>query len=60
MIAMRYNDVCDGIHVLDDVLAKYKNAIREKGLIRDTPAYSDWVFLKQGQAVPAQKMGFMA
>ncbi|KEY74063.1 hypothetical protein S7711_02653 [Stachybotrys chartarum IBT 7711] len=54
IIAMRYNDVRDGTNVLDDVLVKYKNAIREKGLIRDSPVYSDWLFLKQGQAVPAQ------
>jgi hypothetical protein len=57
---MRYNDVRDGTNVLDDVLVKYKNAIREKGLIRDSPVYSDWLFLKQGQAVPAQTVGFMA
>ncbi|KAH7111559.1 hypothetical protein EDB81DRAFT_848985 [Dactylonectria macrodidyma] len=60
IIAIRYNDVRDGTNKIGDVLANYRKAWNEKGIVSPSGLYVDWLFLKQDRAAPPTGIGFSA
>ncbi|TID05029.1 Linalool dehydratase/isomerase [Colletotrichum higginsianum] len=52
IIAMRYNDVRDGVDTVSHILEKYKKAIADHGLLRLDGLYAEWLYLKQGRVEP--------
>ncbi|GKT51089.1 uncharacterized protein ColSpa_11270 [Colletotrichum spaethianum] len=52
IIAMRYNDVRDGVDTVSHVLEKYKKAIADRGLLRPDGLYAEWLYLKQDRIRP--------
>ncbi|KAJ0162144.1 hypothetical protein CTA2_5049 [Colletotrichum tanaceti] len=52
LIAMRYNDVRDGVDTVSHVLEKYSKAILDRGLLGRDGLYPEWLYLKQGRLVP--------
>jgi hypothetical protein len=47
MIAMRYNDVRNNSSVADDVVAKYRTAWAEKGLVAENGLFRAWYLVRQ-------------
>ena len=57
---MRYADVHLGTRVIDEVLPKYKAAIKRKAMVHEKGWFADAYRVKQDQALPAGDMAFSA
>ncbi|KAJ1709552.1 hypothetical protein AFGD_001150 [Aspergillus flavus] len=60
LIAMRYNDVRDGTNVVEDILAKYKEAWEEKQMVASNGLYVDWWYVNQDRPEAPKQVGFTA
>ena len=57
---MRYADVHLGTHVIDEILPRYKAAIKRKKMVLDEGWFADAYRVKQDQALPAGDLAFSA
>ncbi|KAF2149458.1 hypothetical protein K461DRAFT_260931 [Myriangium duriaei CBS 260.36] len=54
LIAMRYNDIRDGTNVVEEeILPKYRSALRAKGMFGEDGLYASYFAVKQKKAIPA-------
>jgi hypothetical protein len=60
MIGMRYNDFRDGTNVAEEVLEKYKEAWKAKGMIAQSGLCVDWYFVNQDKTAPPSDICFTA
>lgn len=57
---MRYNDVRDGLTVVEGVLEKYCAAMEKNKMISSDGLYADWFAVRQGTVTAARSVGLTA
>jgi hypothetical protein len=57
---MRFADLHLGTHVIDEVLPKYKAAIKKKAMVHDKGWFADAYRVKQDVSMPASEIAFTA
>ena len=57
---MRFADVHLGTNVIDEVLPKYKAAIKKKAMVHDKGWFADAYRVKQDVSLPAGEIAFTA
>jgi hypothetical protein len=57
---MRYNDVRHGTAVVEEVLAKYRVALKEKQMMSSGGLFVTAYLLRQSRTAPASDVGFTA
>jgi len=57
---MRYNDIINGTSVAEDVVAKYRAAWAEKGMVGKNGLFRRWYSVRQGTALESDEIGHTA
>lgn len=60
MIAMRYNDIRNNTTVADEVVAKYRAAWAEKGLVAENGLFRRWYLVRQKTAMDSSEISHTA
>ena len=57
---MRYNDIIKGTNVAEEVVAKYRAAWAEKGMISETGLFKRFYWVRQKTALESDDIGHTA
>jgi hypothetical protein len=60
MIAMRYNDARNNTSIADEVVAKYRVAWKEKGLVAENGLFRRWYLVKQKTVMDSPEISHSA